>query len=58
MAGLCSEDLEDNIRAVWPFLRAIFEKQPSQDEFEGMLAFDMIVPPAVRLGRYEVDLRG
>jgi len=49
-AGLCSENLEDNIRALRPFLRAIFEKQPSQDEFEVLVAFNMVVPSAVRLG--------
>ena len=47
--GWCSENLEDNIRAVRPFLRAIFAKQPSQEEFEVMVAFNMVVPPAVRL---------
>ena len=50
VAGLCSENLEDNIRALRPFLRAIFEKQPSQEEFEVVVAFNMVVPPAVRLG--------
>jgi len=48
--GLASEDLEDNIRAVRPFLHATFEKQPTQDEFEVMLAYNMCVPNAVRLG--------
>jgi pimeloyl-ACP methyl ester carboxylesterase len=50
VASLCSENLEDNIRAVRPFLRAVFEKQPTQDEFEVLVAFNMYVPPAVRLG--------
>jgi non-heme chloroperoxidase len=50
VAGLCSENLEENIRAVRPFLRAVFEKQPTQDEFEVLVAFNMYVPPAVRLG--------
>ena len=48
--GLCSDNLEENIRAVRPFLRAIFEKQPLQEEFEVLVAFNMVVPPAVRLG--------
>src|SRR4029078_4130685 len=48
--GLCSENLEDNIRAVRPFLHAIFAKPPSQEEFEMMVAFNMVVPHAVRLG--------
>jgi non-heme chloroperoxidase len=50
VAGLCSENLEDNIRAVRPFLRAIFEQQPSQDEFEVLVALNMVVPAAVRSG--------
>jgi non-heme chloroperoxidase len=48
--GLCSENLEDNIRALRPFLHAVFAKPPSQDEFEVMVAFNMVVPPAVRFG--------
>ena len=48
--GMCSDNLEENIRAVRPFLRAVFEKQPSQDEFEVLLALNMYVPPNVRLG--------
>jgi non-heme chloroperoxidase len=50
VAGLCSENLEDNIRAVRPFLRTVFEKQPTQDEFEVLVALNMVVRPAVRLG--------
>ena len=49
-AGLCAENLEDNIRALRPFLRAIFAQQPSQEDFEVMVAFNMVVPPAVRRG--------
>src|SRR5262249_23108698 len=30
------------------FLRNCFEKQPGQDDFETMLAFNMMVPPKVR----------
>lgn len=48
--GLCSENLEDNIRAVRPFLRAIFEQQPTPEEFEVMIAFNMVVPPPIRFG--------
>lgn len=50
VAGLCSENLEDNIRALRPFLRALFEKQPPQEDFEVTVAFNMVVPAAVRLG--------
>jgi len=43
-----SEDLATNIAATRQFLRNCFEKQPSQDDFETMLAFNMMVPPKVR----------
>ena len=39
-----------NIAATRAFLRDCFSKQPSQDEFEMMLSFNMMVPPKVRLG--------
>ena len=48
--GMCSDELEINIRAIRPFLHAVFEKQPNQEEFEIMLAYNMCVPPVVRLG--------
>ena len=43
-----SEDIATNIAATRQFLRNCFEKQPSQDDFETMLAFNMMVPPKVR----------
>jgi non-heme chloroperoxidase len=43
-----SEDLATNVAATRQFLRNCFEKQPSQDDFETMLAFNMMVPPKVR----------
>jgi non-heme chloroperoxidase len=43
-----SEDLATNIAATRQFLRNCFEKRPSQDDFEIMLAFNMMVPPKVR----------
>jgi pimeloyl-ACP methyl ester carboxylesterase len=46
--GLCSDDLEDNLRAVRPFLRALFARPPTAEEFETLLAVSMVVPPAVR----------
>ena len=45
---MSSEDLAINIAATRIFLRNCFEKQPSQDDFETMLAFNMMVPPKVR----------
>src|SRR6516164_2529853 len=43
-----SEDLATNIAATRQFLHNCFEKQPNQDDFETMLAFNMMVPPKVR----------
>ena len=43
-----SEDLATNIAATRIFLHNCFEKQPSQEDFETMLAFNMMVPPKVR----------
>jgi non-heme chloroperoxidase len=45
---MSSEDLAINIAATRIFLRNCFEKQPSQDDFETMLAFNMMMPPKVR----------
>ncbi|MET0634000.1 MAG: alpha/beta hydrolase [Xanthobacteraceae bacterium] len=45
---MLSDDLATNIAATRTFLRNCFEKQPSQEEFETMLAFNMMVPPKVR----------
>jgi hypothetical protein len=47
---MASDDLATNIAATRAFLRDCFSKQPSQDEFEMMLSFNMMVPPKVRLG--------
>ena len=48
LASMASDDLAANIAATRRFLRNCFEKQPTQDEFETMLAFNMMVPPKVR----------
>ena len=47
---MASEDLATNIAATRVFLHGCFSKQPTQDEYEMMLAFNMMVPPKVRLG--------
>ena len=39
-----------NIEAVRRFVRLCFEKQPSRDEFEILLAMSMVVPRSVRIG--------
>jgi non-heme chloroperoxidase len=46
--GMLSADLQTNIASTRAFLHNCFEKQPTQDEFEAMLAFNMMVPPQVR----------
>ena len=46
---MASEDLAVNIAATRAFLRDCFSKQPTPEEYETMLAFNMMVPPKVRL---------
>ena len=43
-----TEDLAQNIEATKAFIRGCFEKQPTAEEFEIMLAFNMVVPPKIR----------
>ena len=45
---MASEDLATNIAATRTFLHGCFSKQPSADDYETMLAFNMMVPPKVR----------
>ena len=47
---MASDDLAVNIAATRAFLRDCFSKQPTPEEYETMLAFNMMVPPKVRLG--------
>ncbi len=47
---MASEDLTTNIAATRTFLHGCFSKQPSADDYEAMLAFNMMVPPKVRAG--------
>ena len=49
MPGLCSDKLEENIHAARRFVRVLFEKPPSQEEIEVLIASTMVVPPTVRL---------
>jgi pimeloyl-ACP methyl ester carboxylesterase len=46
---MMSEDLAANIAATRDFLHGCFSIQPTQDEYEAKLAFNMMVPPKVRL---------
>src|ERR1700730_14628525 len=47
---MASEDLVTNIAATRTFVHGCFSRQPSADDFETMLAFNMMVPPKVRAG--------
>jgi pimeloyl-ACP methyl ester carboxylesterase len=47
---MASEDLSTNIAATRTFVHGCFSKQPTADDFEIMLAFNMMVPPKVRAG--------
>jgi len=47
---MASEDLATNIAATRTFLHGCFSRQSSVDDFETMLAFNMMVPPKVRTG--------
>ncbi len=46
--GACQDDLRTNIAAIRRFLRACTVKPISQDDFEQILAFNMVVKPSVR----------
>src|SRR3954466_3324585 len=46
--GMASEDLATNIAATRSFVHGCFEKQPTAEDFETMLSFNMMVPPKVR----------
>jgi len=47
---MASEDLLTNIAATRTFLHGCFSRQPSADDYETMLAFNMMVLPKVRAG--------
>lgn len=47
---MASDDLVTNISATRTVVHGCFSKQPSADDFETMLAFNMMVPPKVRAG--------
>ena len=49
-APMMSEDLATNINGTRAFLRGCFELQPTAEDFEIMLSFNMMVPPKVRAG--------
>src|SRR5215470_7255695 len=47
---MASEDMATNIKATREFVHGCFEKQPTAEDYEIMLAFNMMVPPKVRAG--------
>src|SRR5882762_2657765 len=47
-APMTSNDLATNIAATRAFVHGCFEKQPTADDFETMLSFNMMVPAVVR----------
>jgi pimeloyl-ACP methyl ester carboxylesterase len=49
-AAMKSEDLAENIEGTRAFLRACFERQPSEEDFEFMMGFNMVVPAYARTG--------
>lgn len=60
LRGMTSNDLAANIAATRAFVRACYERQPSAEEFETVLAYNMLVPPDIRgahLGRPASDGR-
>lgn len=48
VAGALADDLAACIEGTRAFLRACFERQPTPEEFEFMLAYNMVVPAQVR----------
>jgi non-heme chloroperoxidase len=48
LPAMLSDDLATSIAATRAFLRACFAKQPSADDFETMLAYNMVIPAKVR----------
>jgi pimeloyl-ACP methyl ester carboxylesterase len=46
--NMSSEDLATNITGTRSFVHACFSRQPEPEDFETMLAFNMVVPPRVR----------
>ena len=56
--GLLSPDLEENIAATRRFVRSFYAIQPSQEECETVLAYNMVVPTDVRAGLVSRNIDG
>lgn len=48
LVAMTNDDLVTNIESTTSFLRCCFAVQPSHEDFQAMLAFNMVIPPAVR----------
>jgi len=48
LAAMLTEDLADHIEATRAFVRGCMARQPAQDDYERLLAVNMMVPLAVR----------
>jgi pimeloyl-ACP methyl ester carboxylesterase len=55
---LLSNDLAENIAATRSFVRLFYAKQPSQEEYETVLAYNMMVPVDVRAGLASREIDG
>lgn len=58
LGGMVSPDLATNIASTISFLHACFEQQPSEADFQAILAFNMVVPAQVRanMGGRKLDI--
>jgi non-heme chloroperoxidase len=54
--GACQDDLPTNIAAIRKFLRACIVKPVAQDDFEKILAFNMVVRPSMRSAMTQREL--
>jgi non-heme chloroperoxidase len=54
--GACQDDLPTNIAAIRKFLRACIVKPVAQDDFEEILAFNIVVKPHVRRALLQREL--
>jgi pimeloyl-ACP methyl ester carboxylesterase len=48
LVAMTNDDLVTNIESTTAFLRCCFAVQPSPEDFQAMLAFNMVIPPPVR----------
>ena len=57
IVGLASKDLATNIKATTALLHETFDQQPSEADFETMLAYNMVMPTQIRInmGGLKVD---